>query len=56
MGKVRLRAEGKSREEAFGKLVKLAKFYPKHVFKTETVFTQQKNSIYYLEVEGELDD
>ena len=33
MGKVRLRAEGKSREEAFGKLVKLAKFYPKHVFK-----------------------
>ena len=53
MGKVRLRAEGKSREEAFGKLVKLAKFYPKHVFKMETVY---KNSIYYLEVEGELDD
>lgn len=37
MGKVRLRAEGKSHEEAFGKLVKLAKFYPKHVFKMETV-------------------
>ncbi len=37
MGKVRLRAEGKSREEVFGKLVKLAKFYLKYVFKMETV-------------------
>ena len=48
MGKVRLRAEGKSRGEAFGKLVKLAKFYPKHVFRMETVKKKKKKKFNLL--------
>lgn len=54
MGKVRLRAEGKSREEAFGKLVKLAKMYPTHKFKMQDVYSKSEQNLFILEIEGEI--
>ena len=56
MAKIELKAQGKTREEAWSKLVKLAKMYPTHKFNMQDVYSKSEQNLFILEIEGELDD
>ena len=56
MAKIELKAQGKTREEAFGKLAKAMNTYLTHKFNVDDIRESRDGSLIILSIVGELDD
>lgn len=56
MAKIELKAQGKTREESFSKLVRAMNTYLTHKFNVDDIRESKNGSIIILSIVGELDD
>lgn len=54
MAKVELKAQGKTREEAFAKLVRAMNNYLTHKFNVDDIMESKDGNLFLLEIEGEV--